>query len=324
MNSGNASLATTEQLLTGALHALEIEDKRLLAERKLVLTNDDGTPMTSVSWNPSHDSAQLKATMGVNAELLLSNVNKNNDKYIQALAVIGECGDSRYVAFGGNPFSVKKANNEQMNTLLKNTIRWLAGTTGKDPITLRIAQLSQTYWFPHEKYSRAWFDKFMPEVTYNGIGDCDGANLDECTKGIDVLVVSQRYDTDKPEEPAAIAASVKRAMDAGVSILYLHNGRYMNPLGEQLFGLMDVVYRANNYWNKARLDNADPTPGNTPNAGRESMKEMLRRVRDRDVDFETADIYKKPKSNEAYVSQIGACHEYIFENDMMDKSQSSQ
>ena len=88
----------------------------------------------------------------------------------------------------------------------------------------------------------------------------------------------------------------------------------MNPLGEQLFGLMDVVYHASNFRVRARLENADQTPGNKPNAGLESMKEMLRRVRDRDVDFETADIHQAPTDNTAYASQIGecVCHEYIF------------
>ena len=113
-------------------------------------------------------------------------------------------------------------------------------------------------------------------------------------------------------------------MDAGVSILYLQFGNEMNPLGEKLFGLMDVVYHASNFRDRARLENADQTPGNKPNAGLESMKEMLRRVRDRDVDFETADIHQAPNDNTAYAAQIGVCHEYIFENNMMKTSLSSQ
>ena len=87
---------------------------------------------------------------------------------------------------------------------------------------------------------------------------------------------------------------------------------------------MDVTYLGMNYWSKERLENADPTPGNKANPALESMKEMLRRVRDRDVDFETADIHQAPNDNTAYASQIGVCHEYIFENNMMKTSLSCQ
>ena len=72
---------------------------------------------------------------------------------------------------------------------------------------------------------------------------------------------------------------------------------------------MDVAFHRKKHINKERLEDADPTPGKQGNAARESMKEMLRRVRDQDVDFETADIYLAPGDNTAYISQIGACHE---------------
>ena len=180
MDSANASLATTEQLLSGALHALKIEEERFLDKRKEILSNPDGTPLTSVTWNPTKDSAQLKATMGINVQLLGSNKNKRGSHTNSVtLAVLGKRGESRYVAFAGNPLCERWAtNNEQMNTMLKNTIRWLAtGKTGKDPnkpITLRFAHLADTYWFPHEEYSRKWLEKNMPEVKYNGKpGQCD-------------------------------------------------------------------------------------------------------------------------------------------------------
>ena len=67
-----------------------------------------------------------------------------------------------------------------------------------------------------------------------GIGGCDGADLDGCIKGTDILVVSQRYNPDDAEEPVAIAASVQRAMDAGVSILYVQREMRLNALGEQV------------------------------------------------------------------------------------------
>ena len=177
MNSGNASLATTEQLLSGVLHALEISDKLYLDDLKMILTNDDGTNMTSITWFPNRagqhgsSSISLYATIGSNVKLLGSNMS-NGGKHKNdhnALAVLGKRGRSRYVVFGGNPlceqFGEWTANNEQMNTLVKNTIRWLAGKTGKDPITLRFAHLKNTN---HDKCSRAWLNKNMPEVRYNG------------------------------------------------------------------------------------------------------------------------------------------------------------
>ena len=178
MNSANASLATTEQLFSAVRHALEVADKRYDADLEMILTNYDGTPMTSVTWIPNRtgkdfyysNAILLYATIGFNVKLLGSNMSdrgshKNNRN---ALAVLGKRGRSRYVVFGGNPLCKQFGNlsyNEQMNTLLKNTIRWLAGKTGKDPITLRFAHLKNTN---HDKCSRAWLNKNMPEVRYNG------------------------------------------------------------------------------------------------------------------------------------------------------------
>ena len=96
---------------------------------------------------------------------------------------------------------------------------------------------------------------------------------------------------------------------------------------------MDVGYRGQNNGDLERLENADPTPSKNVNPAVESMKEMLRRVRDRDVDFEFADILREipdikrqryMKDNKVYVSQIGVCDAYIFENSIMNKSPSSQ
>ena len=79
---------------------------------------------------------------------------------------------------------------------------------------------------------------------------------------------------------------------------------------------MEVGYRGSNTFNKERLENADPTPSKNKNPAVESMKEMLRRVHERDVDFEFADIlggipekkrYRFMKKNEVYISQIGVC-----------------
>ena len=96
---------------------------------------------------------------------------------------------------------------------------------------------------------------------------------------------------------------------------------------------MKVGYRGTNSFEKERLENADPTPSKNVNPAVESMKEMLRRVHDRDVDFEFADILgeiphlkrgRYMKDNKVYVSQIGVCDAYIFENSIMNKSPSSQ
>ena len=65
-----------------------------------------------------------------------------------------------------------------------------------------------------------------------GKGGCDDAALDGCIEGTDILVVSQRYNGGT-EDAAKIAASVKRAMDAGVAILYLQYGYNLNSLGQQ-------------------------------------------------------------------------------------------
>ena len=64
IDRGDASLATTDALLTGALHALTLERERFRAEREAILTAADGSALTSVTWDLTHDSAQLEATIG--------------------------------------------------------------------------------------------------------------------------------------------------------------------------------------------------------------------------------------------------------------------
>ena len=84
---------------------------------------------------------------------------------------------------------------------------------------------------------------------------------------------------------------------------------------------MDVGLRGGNSWDQERVENGDPTPTPKKDPKIESMKEMLRRVLKRDVDFDIVDeLSGIPKSkrkkymqtNTVYNSEIGMCVMSIF------------
>lgn len=305
IDRGDASLATTDALLTGALHALTLERERFRAEREAILTAADGSALTSVTWDLTHDSAQLEATIGVNVPLLVSNANHEGAVADRtALAIMGQLHDARYVVFGASPF--RNAKNAQMDTLLVNAVRWLAGDVGDEPIELVLAHLDESYYFRDETGTRTWLDEhLLDQVSYHEQDACDGAALDACATNADILFVSQHYDPES-QDPAEIVAAVERAMMAGVSVIYLQHDGGINPLGRALLELMDTHYIRDNYWAKLRLTDADPTSGiGALPETLASVEETLRRVRDDDVDFQTRDIRHAAHEDETYMTQIG-------------------
>ena len=305
LDRADASGVSADDLMIGALHALELERARFEPELKDLLSARSGAPLDAITWDPTHDSAQLRATPGVNVPLLLSNANAQGPHAARAtLAVLGTHQSARYVVFGGSPY--RNSKNDQMDELLVNLTTWLTGAN-QSPASVVLSQLDESFYFKDESLTRAWFDAHMPgKVTTHEPDACDGQMLGTCAQDADLLIVSQKYDPDA-QDPAQIVASVQRAMEAGISVLYLQHDGGLNPLGQGLLDLLQVGYVKDNYWDKLQLNQADATQdvGKLPDA-LSDIGQTLRRVRDRDVTFETASIREKPGDSLDYVTQIKA------------------
>lgn len=226
--------------------------------------NADGTAnatsLTNLDWNPSHDSSQftlLDTTQ--NKTLLPSNWSYKSGvtgtSTVLAVAGNDAATNARYAAFGGNPFGVP--GNAAMDQFMAKTVAWLTKRTSFTGLKIVTAHLpgTETYWFPHENKTRAWFTAKYPGVSINGVttgaatqadNRCDGDKLDACLQGAHLLVIG-REQGPGAYNGATVLNAVRSAQSRGIPVLYLHHYRDTNDLSARLldhFGLGQV----NNYW----------------------------------------------------------------------------
>lgn len=274
---GKASLvAEGDVFRTGALAFIQQKNQAFHGDIKQLfnLASDgtakaDGSSLISLDWDGSHDAAQLGAQFGFNAPLLFSNATQNNDsEVVRQLAVIGSekatQGVGRYLVMGSNPMRNLKRGfdiNDQMQTLMKNSMGWLSQRNNFDAKSLNvvISQLDQSHYFPDDVATREWLDAQYPsQVLYNEQNTCDGDLLAACiTAETDILIISQQGLSDGTAIQNVIK-QVDAALKANIGILYMHWDGGLTDLGRELFNRLHVSYVRDNYWQKAKLKNANP------------------------------------------------------------------
>ncbi|MEX8492972.1 ImpA family metalloprotease [Sphaerotilus sp.] len=271
-NSSGVTLATvmaaTKTLLSGQ------QTSYASLKQSLFGLNADGTAnatsLTSLDWDPSHDSSWFTLLDSIQNQAILA----TNWSYASGgagtsttLAVAGTnaAGNARYAAFGGNPFGVP--GNASMDKLMMNTVAWLTRRTTFTNLKIVTAHLpgTETYWFPHETKTRAWFVAKYPGVAINGVttgaatqadNRCDGDQLDACLQGVDLLVIG-REQGPNAYNGATVMQAVLNAQSRGIPVLYLHHYRDTNDLAGRMldyFGLGQV----NNYWSQNGLKGFNP------------------------------------------------------------------
>ncbi|HSC89342.1 MAG TPA: ImpA family metalloprotease, partial [Polyangiaceae bacterium] len=252
--------------------------------------NEDGasseSSLDSIDWDPSHDAVLMRPTLGKNTALLVENAVVSGDATLsgRALAIYGRRGKTPYLVMGSNPFRTE--GNEQMDQLMVNAIRRLTGSQSGDALRITMAQVDESYWFPDETTTRAWLqDRMDGETTINAADACDSAKLDGCIDaGTDLLIVSQISTADESSEK--IVASVRRAMEKGVPVLYLQHDGGMTELGTALFELLDVAFLSDNYWVKAQLAAFDSTTTlGYLNDSQLALRELLEHIDTGSYDF---------------------------------------
>ncbi len=274
ITSGDASVVSSANLLEDAI-LTTIESNIALHQNALIQifnldadasAKSDGSSLTDIHWNPTHDSALFDNVYGENVALLTTNSSfqDNKESKQKTMAVLGQR-DSRYIALAGNPFRNDRRNpdalNEQMHLFLENSLAWLTDrpdlhTKSFDVV---LANLDQSYYFPDELAIREWLDsRFPQQATYNDPKACDDTALTACiTATTDILIVSQHSDNDGNEQTTADA--VAAAMKQGIPVMYLHHDGGLSALGKLLLPLFDTTHTNDNYWHRLGITNFDPT-----------------------------------------------------------------
>ena len=172
---------------------------------------------------------------------------------------------------------------------MENSLAWLTQRDNLKTTAFKvaIAHLDESYYFKDESSVRTWLDAHYPgKVSYNVADSCDDAKLATCVAAKpDLLIVSQMTNTGS--DAAAIALSVKAAMQQGIPVLYVHHDGDLTALGEKLLPLFNVTYQWDNYWKKLGLKAFDVTStlGKLPDNIR-TIQTMLKHFKAQDYAFD--------------------------------------
>ena len=268
IQSGDASNVTEQALIDATLDEIEASKTFLLdAKASIFNLNDDGSEkadgssLTSIDWNPSHNASLLTSTLGKNTPLLITNAVSKSGKtiYHKAIAIIGKKGAGRYLVMGANPLRV--TGNAQMEQLMENAIRWLTQRNDLKtaPFNVTLSHLDQSSLFKDESKTRAWLDQhYAGQIHYNDADTCDADALSSClNQDTDLLIISQVSQSD--DNVNAVATEVNQALEQGIPVLYIHHDGNQKALGEALFSsVFDVTYQWDNYWKRLSLQSYNP------------------------------------------------------------------
>lgn len=270
LQSGSVAQVTTQELLDATLAEISTQQNYLHSAKTALFNLNadgsakaDGSSLTSLDWNPTHDAAMLQATFGVNTPVLETN-SVFVDGYTVKQKTIGIIGDTpaRYMVLGSNPLRNAYRNssnlNSQMQQFLENSMAWLTKRNNlkTQPFNVVIAHQHENYYFPDETSIRRWLDDNYPgQASYNSANSCDDDALSACLANKpDLLIISR----DGGANPQAIAQTVQAAMQQGTAVLYMHLDGNNTALSQALFALFNISYVADNYWNKWQLQDFDP------------------------------------------------------------------
>ncbi len=313
LNTGDALTgATVEEFLDGTLATLEAQRT---AANPVIATfyglnangtaKADGSSLTAVSWDPTHDAAHFTAAFGTNTEVLVSNqTTAGAPAPAKGLAVAGQAASgSRYLVMASNPFRTTR--NAQMDQFMVNGLQWMTGKTAGTPLKVAIVHLDESYWFKDESSTRTWLTaKWGAGATFNTANAYDGANLGKVlTDGADLVIVSQQLDAG--QSAAQVRDGIKALMDAGKPVLYLQLDGGPNELGTQLYNLFQVQYVGDNYWSNYQTVSLDGrTLLGRLSPSLTSIREMLTRLKSGTYDFNLATCQTDATQNAAFKAQF--------------------
>lgn len=283
------ALATEAELVA----ALDTELAHVRAQRAEVRAALLGDAV--VSWAPGHDSATFTSLDREHTvDFLPTSANA------RSLGTALELDGTRALAFGASPFDTVMNEPPVNDALQAVTVRALSWLTRRDvtqaPLKVVVAHLPEVQYFHHERATRAWFAKYLPQATLNS-GRCESQLLAGCLADADLLIISMESGDDNAsappfDGPAALSA-VAEARQRGVPVLYAHYYRAPNEFGAQVLAQLHLEGHTN-YWAKEAVASLSATSG-FPGGGPDltAMQQVVEVVA------------RTPVSADAYASCVG-------------------
>ncbi len=270
LERGDALLgASAAQLIDGALAMIEANRTAFDAARVELFNlapdgtpRGDGTSLSGIDWEPTHDAYYYVSTPGSNAVVLESNhaVDAEGAVIPRAFAIVGDNqggrGEARYAVVGSLNLFGPEGEDPEAVQFVRNTLRWLTRGRTDGAFRVTLAQLDDGFWFPDRTATREWLAaQYGTRVSVNEPGACDGAALAACLDaGTDLLMLSSALAEDATEQDVAdLVGQVRRARAAGTPILFSTVQDELNPLAEAVLAELRVSVGGSNYWSQQSL-----------------------------------------------------------------------
>lgn len=261
------------------------ELKRVKDTSSSILNSIYGT-LSGITWDPSHDSIQLKITDSSNVyPLIIGNKDyKGADSSIVTLGVAGftPSGKARFIALGGIPFGFSGFTGSSLEIFMRRSIAWLMKVTNNNikgsivpgnlqRITVAHLPGDLSYWFKYDKPTTNWLNKTYPGVSISVMNSCEYLNLASCLTN-PAFIPSRHLLVLGPQiyknhdnvnwgaditDGTPVVHAVKQFLESGGSLLYLHYDGTDTVINIPLFEYLGLGSSTDNYWKQAGLLNAD-------------------------------------------------------------------
>ncbi|MDN2482533.1 ImpA family metalloprotease [Vibrio agarivorans] len=228
---------------------------------------EDGTSVSNITWNPSHDSVTFAATYGVNYSILPGNYSFGNGNVNNSVGIIGESEHQRYLFLATSPQNIERRNfevNESFWSFYSNAFEWLLRKNKQEisvePINVVIAHHDESRWFKEHSTMKAWLlAEFGESVRFNEAAfSCNGIALKNCiSSDTDLVILSSHFNST--DDLDAVYEQIKRAESMNIPLLFTNHRGKQNTLSSPIFEHYSIRLLNNNYWSKTGLNGYDPT-----------------------------------------------------------------
>jgi hypothetical protein len=297
--TGVVGAATEAMLCRDARAALaSIRTRRLALWSALYGLGPDGAArpdsLTDLSWDPSHDSMFFDSLDEErNIPIIVSNGTRSGmPGNSVVLGLAGQLGAMRYVALGtngpsdlGNMAPAAGSAEARTEQLFVRAVRWLTNNTDAGGAGLRVvtAHLADSFYFRHDRGTRAFFARNLPGATLNADDTCESANLAGCLGDASLLVIGADTGADDTHRVPLDAPAIDRALDMaqarGIPVLFVPHYREETAVSALLHRRFRVAVN-NNYWRQDLLARWPSTSLATAATGLERLQAMVSTVCD--------------------------------------------
>ncbi|MDR9825175.1 ImpA family metalloprotease [Vibrio sp. FNV 38] len=295
---------TDTEIINAALNDIDYHQQQFRNIKKQIfnLTNQgeaksDGSSLTDISWDPSHDSVTFKNTFGVNHSILPGNASYGNGNINNSVGIIGNSDLQRYLFLASSPQNIARRGHtvsDDFWSFYKNSIEWLVNRNEasivQTGLNIVVSQHDESYYFKDESVVKEWLtEQYGENVTYNqASSNCNSTALSECLDdSVDLLILSSHFNSE--DDLDGILTQVKRAEQLGIPLLFTNYHRGSNELSQLIFEHYSIHSSSNNYWSKTGLDSYNPTQGfNEIDQSIGNIASLLTHLRDNSFSFDIA------------------------------------